>query len=63
MLSTATVTPFSFAAFMSAGRSATSKPGLVGDSIQSRVAPDNSLITADVSVTDTKETFKRFAVA
>ena len=41
----------------------TSRPGFVGDSIQSRVAPGSSLITAEVSVTDTKETFRRFAVA
>ena len=63
VLSTATVTPRSFAALISAGRSATSRPGLVGDSIQSKVAPFKSIINSEVFGIETKETLKRLADA
>ena len=59
MLSTATPIPNFLAAAISAGRSATSRQGLVGDSNQTSAAPFMAAITSSVLTTSTNRTSNR----
>ena len=59
VLSTATPMPIFLAAVISAGRSATSKHGFVGDSTHSNAAPFIAAITSSVSVISTNRTSRR----
>ena len=59
VLSTPTPIPSFLAALINVVKSATSKPGLVGDSSQTRAAPVIASMTDCVSSTSTKRTSKR----